>query len=354
MAVDEADEVVFEIRGAIGLITLNRPAPLNALTHAMCVRIHAALRAWIADDGVRAIAIRGAGDRAFCAGGDIQALYHAGRAKAPLATEFYRDEYRLDAAIKHCPKPYIALLDGIVMGGGVGVSVHGSHRLATERIVFAMPETGIGFFPDVGGSYFLPRCPGAIGMYLALTGARLGLGDALCAGIATHAIDRRSIDHVVAALAALSGRADPSAVDEIVRAAALPAPAAPLEQHRAVIDHCFAADTVAGILAALEREGTPWAQAAAAAVRAKSPTSSIVAHRQLRAGATLAFDDCLRLEFRLACRFMEAHDFYEGVRAAVLDKDRHPRWRPAALEGVMPGDIERYFADLGAEELRFD
>jgi len=182
---DDAD-VLFEMRGAVGLITLNRPSALNALTRDMCLRMSEQLRQWARDEKISLVVVRGAGDRAFCAGGDIKALYESGKAGTRYVTDFYADEYRLNTLIKEYSKPYVALIDGITMGGGVGVSVHGSHRVAGDKTVFAMPETGIGLFPDVGGSYFLPRLPGALGMYLALTGARLKTADALYAGIATH------------------------------------------------------------------------------------------------------------------------------------------------------------------------
>ncbi|MGN6514928.1 MAG: enoyl-CoA hydratase/isomerase family protein, partial [Rhizomicrobium sp.] len=197
----EDAEVLFERRGALGLITLNRPKALNALTHEMCVSMKQQLDTWAKDDAVKVVAIRGAGDRAFCAGGDIRALYESGKAKTPYALEFYRDEYVLNATIKHYPKPYVALIHGIDMGGGVGVSVNGSHRVAAESMVFAMPETGIGLFPDVGGSYFLPRCPGEIGMFLGLTGMRLKTADSLYAGIATDFVPVARWDTLLAALA---------------------------------------------------------------------------------------------------------------------------------------------------------
>ena len=198
----EDAEVLFETRGALGVITLNRPRRLNALTQGMCAAMDARLVRWQDDDAIRAVAIRGAGERAFCAGGDIRMAYEAGRAAGPAATDFYREEYRLNARIKHYPKPYISLLHGIVMGGGVGVSVHGSHRIADASTVFAMPETGIGLFPDVGGSYFLPRLPGEIGMYLALTGSRMKTPDMLFAQLATHSVPVRYWDMLIDRLAA--------------------------------------------------------------------------------------------------------------------------------------------------------
>src|ERR1051326_5226588 len=191
------DDVLFERRGALGLITLNRSKALNALTRDMCIAMRAKLGEWARDEAVKTVAIRGDGERAFCAGGDIRALYNAGMEKSPSAIDFYRDEYRLNAAIKHFPKPYVALLHGIVMGGGVGVSVHGSHRVGNETVSFAMPETGIGLFPDVGGSYFLPRLPGEIGMYVALTGERLNAADSLYAGVLTHIVPASATEELL-------------------------------------------------------------------------------------------------------------------------------------------------------------
>src|ERR1051326_4913372 len=191
------DDVLFEQRGAVGVITLNRPKALNALTQDMCLRMKAQLEDWAKASNIKTVVIRGAGERAFCAGGDIRALYDSGKAGTPYALDFYRDEYRLDAAVKHFPKPYVALLHGIVMGGGVGVSVHGSHRVGNETVSFAMPETGIGLFPDVGGSYFLPRLPGEIGMYVALTGERLNAADSLYAGVLTHIVPASATEELL-------------------------------------------------------------------------------------------------------------------------------------------------------------
>ncbi|HVP83763.1 MAG TPA: enoyl-CoA hydratase/isomerase family protein [Rhizomicrobium sp.] len=339
---DEA-ETLFEQRGAAGLITLNRPKALNALTHDMCLKLKAQLDQWAKDASIKSVAIRGAGDRAFCAGGDIRALYESGRAKTPYAFDFYRDEYILNVAIKHFPKPYIALVNGIVMGGGVGVSVHGSHRVAGENVTFAMPETGIGLFPDVGGSYFLPRCPGQIGMYLALTGARLKTADMLYAGIATHFVPMAKWDALIAKLAegAMPGDALKQLADTV--------PGDFLAEHRAVIDRIFAGNSVEEILAALDAERTDWSEDTAKTIRTKSPTSLKVAFRQVRNGAKLEFDDCMRMEWRMVNRVIAGHDFYEGVRATILDKDGAPKWNPADLPSVAQADVDAYFAPLDKE-----
>jgi enoyl-CoA hydratase len=342
---DEA-EVLFERRGAVGLITLNRPKALNALTHGMCLAMKAQLDVWAVDPAIKTVVVRGAGERAFCAGGDIRALYDSGRAGTRYALDFYRDEYILDATIKHFPKPYVALIRGIVMGGGVGVSLHGSHRVADETTMFAMPETGIGLFPDVGGSYFLPRLPGKTGMYLALTGTRLKSADALNSGVATHFVPAANTDSLIERLA--TGDAPDAAITALAGDAGAP----PLAQHQALINRCFAGNSVETILSALAAELNEWAVATATTIRTKSPTSLKLAFRQLREGRRLAFDDCMRMEFRMVNRVIAGHDFYEGVRATIIDKDQAPKWQPAMLEAVSEADIDAYFAPLGEKELK--
>lgn len=346
-------DILFEDTGALGRITLNRPGVLNALTLEMARRLDARLVEWGADGRIGAVVIEGAGGRAFCAGGDIRALYEAmGRPGDPLPVEFYRDEYVLNHRVFSFPKPYIALIDGVVMGGGVGVSVHGSHRVATENLLFAMPETGIGLFPDVGGTYFLSRMPGGLGMYLALVGARLGAADALYCGVATHHVPRERLADLAAALAAtpFGGDARGAASAAIARFAADPGPP-PLADHRAEIDRCFAAGSVEEIIAALAADGGEWAKATLAVIETKSPTSLKVTHRQLREGARLDFAAAMRLEYRLSQRFCAGHDFAEGVRAAVIDKDAAPKWRPDRLEEVTPAAVDAYFAPLAGGDL---
>ncbi len=336
-------DILFEKRGYLGLITLNRPKALNALTHAMCVEMKAQLDAWAGDDAVKVVAIRGAGERAFCAGGDIRALYESGKAKTPYALDFYRDEYRLDAAVRHYPKPYLSFVHGIVMGGGVGLSVHCPNRVADDSLVFAMPETGIGLFPDVGGSYLLSRMPGEIGMYVALTGARLNIMDALYAGIVTHYVPADRTETLLSRLA--EGTPIPWAIADLLAMAST----APLAAHRAAIDKCFAGRSVEDILSRLDAEATEWAAETARTMRAKSPTSQKIAYRQIREGKTMKFDDCLKMEFRMVNRVIAGHDFYEGVRATIVEKDNAPKWQPADLAGVSDADIDAYFAPLDKE-----
>jgi enoyl-CoA hydratase len=336
-------EILFEHRGALGLITLNRPKALNALTHAMCVEMRAKLAEWSRDSAVKSVVIRGAGERAFCAGGDIRALYESGKAGTPYALDFYRDEYLLDTAVKRFSKPYISLLHGIVMGGGVGVSVNGAQRVADESAVFAMPETGIGLFPDVGGSYFLPRCPGEIGMYLGLTGARLKTADMLYAGVANYFLPAAKTETLIERLT--TGTSFVFIIGELSENLG----AAPLAAHRKDIDRFFSAGSVEEILARLDEDGGEWAAETAKTIRTKSPTSLKIAYRQIREGKTLKFEDCMRMEFRMVNRVIAGHDFYEGVRAAIIDKDGAPNWKPAKLEDV--SDADAYFAPLGEKEL---
>jgi len=332
-------DILFETRGALGLVTLNRPAALNALTHGMILELDAQLEAWAEDPAIAIVAIRGAGEKAFCAGGDIRALHDAGSpggARGAANFPFYADEYRLNTRIKRYPKPYVALIDGIVMGGGVGVSIHGTLRIATERTVFAMPETGIGLFPDVGGTHFLPRLAGETGMWLGLTGSRLKGAAVVAAGLADALVPVAGLDALIEEMAA--GR-EPELED---------GPAPLPDQDR--IDRSFAAPSVTAILTALEREGA-WGAATAETILGKSPTCTEIAFRQIRMGRTLAFEDAMCLEYRLA-RFCMTHgDFYEGVRALLIDKSRPPAWSPARLDEVDQAALDAAFAP-GSDELR--
>lgn len=339
-------EIRFETRGRAGVVTLTRPHALNAVTHAMVNALSRALDAWEADPAVALVAIKAEG-RAFSAGGDIQHIHEAGRRGEPLFS-FFADEYRLNARIRRFPKPYVALVDGIVMGGGVGVSFHGSHRVMGEKARFAMPECGIGFFPDVGGSFLLPRLKGQTGLWLGLTGERIGAGDARALGLATHTA--RSADFP-AILDALAETGDPAVLDRFE--AGLPAAIEP--DRRAAIDRWFSANRLEGLVDTLRREaagGDAFAAATLATLETKSPTSLHVAFRQIRDGAGLSMDDCMRMEFRILSRMLVGHDFYEGIRAAVIDKDNAPRWHPALLAGVDKADVAAHFASLGEKELR--
>lgn len=341
------DEVLFERQGRAGIITLNRPKALNALTLPMVDAMTAQLKVWRDDRAVEMVIVKGAGERAFCAGGDIRALYDSGKAGTPYVIDFYAREYRLNTLIKRYSKPYIALINGIVMGGGVGVSVHGSVRVCGEGTMFAMPETGIGLFPDVGGTYFLPRCPGETGMYLALTGARLDVTDARYAGIATHVVPHAQHASL---LDALCNTTDP--LEKVLSRHAVFAQDKPkLEGIRPVIDAHFAGSSLEAIFASLAAGSTLFEEQTLRTLKTKSPTSLKVAFRQVREGAKLGFEDCMRLEFRLTSRFMRGNDFYEGVRAVILDKDNTPRWNPPTIGEVGVADVDRYFAPLEGGDL---
>ncbi len=350
-------DVLVERRGVLGLLTLNRPEALNALTHPMVGAIARQLTAWAEDPQVAVVAIRGAGGKAFCAGGDIRALYEAGRpggARGAANHGFYRDEYRLNAQIKRYPKPYIALMDGIVMGGGVGVSIHAARRIAGDATRFAMPETGIGLFPDVGGTWFLPRLPGEVGMWIALTGARLGPLDALLAEVVDHYLPSDRMEGLLDALCALEiGAREPlEAVDWAIEAhARQPEGPSVLAEHRERVDRLFAGATPEAILAALAADEHYWSAEQRAAILAKSPTSTAIAVRQIREGARLSFEDAMALEFRLAQFCMRHGDFYEGVRAQIIEKDGAPRWMPASLAELDPEFLAQAFAPGGGEEL---
>ena len=346
------DEILFERRGAAGIVKLNRPKALNAVTHAMVLALRTQLDRWADDGAVTRVVITATGDRAFSAGGDIRALYDLGKAgRYAEALQFWRDEYPLNAAIKNFRKPYVALIDGIDMGGGVGISVHGSHRVAGDRFSFAMPEVGIGFFPDVGATWFLPRMPGELGTYCALTGERFGVDDAVAASIATHRISSARFGEM---LEALTGTVS---VDAVLAAFAEPAAQGPIGGRRTTIDRLFAGDMVENILAALDREAASgradaeWAQKTAATMRTKSPLSLKLALAQVRRGKSWDFGTCMRMEFRIVSRVIHGHDFYEGVRAVIIDKDNEPRWQPATLPDIGEGEVERHFAPLAGSEL---
>ncbi len=346
-------EVLFERRGAAGLITLNRPKALNAVSHGMVNAMREQLDDWADDPAITRVVIMGAGEKAFSAGGDIRHLYDLGKAgRFDEQLQFWRDEYPLNVAIKNYRKPYVALIDGIVMGGGVGVSVHGSHRVAGDKYSFAMPEVSIGFFPDVGATWFLPRMPGELGTYCALTGERFNAADAVYAGVATHRIPSARFP------ALIEGLTGTVSVDAVLNAFAEPGGEGPICTRRHLIDHVFAGSDVQVILGRLDLEAATnsadaeWAAKTAALIRTKSPTSLKLALAQVRFGAIHDFETCMRLEMRIVSRIVEAQDFYEGVRAVIVDKDNKPIWNPRTLSEVTTEAIERYFASLDGGDLK--
>ena len=334
---ESQESVVVRRDGRIGRILLNRPKALNALDLAMIRACTTALETWRDDPHVHAVVIEGAGERAFCAGGDIRAVRQFSLEDKRSDVEvFFAEEYALNLLIAEYPKPYIALVDGICMGGGIGVSMHGAYRVASEHAMFAMPETAIGFFPDIGASYFLPRLPGSVGAYLALTGTRVNGADAVHVGFATHFTPRAHIHALSAALAAEG----PGALGRFAQTV----PAWTLAPHHAAIEHCFSADSVPEIFRRLEADGGAWARETLNTLRAMSPSSLFWSFRLISEGAHRTLPQCLAVELALTRTTTRHHEFLEGVRSMVVDKDRQPKWSPARIEDVDPGAIAAMFA----------
>ncbi|NEB73983.1 enoyl-CoA hydratase/isomerase family protein [Streptomyces sp. SID14478] len=338
--------VLVHRQGRAAHLVLNRPRALNALNHDMVRRIDEALTAWEHDDTVATVVVSGAGERGLCAGGDIRAVHDDARdGDGAASAAFWRDEYHLNARIARYPKPYVALMDGIVMGGGVGVSAHGSDRIVTERSRIAMPETGIGFVPDVGGTRLLSRAPGELGTCLALTGDSIGAADALLCGLADHFVPAAALPGLVEDLAALPVR------EAVARHEQAP-PAGELAARREWIDACFAAGTVEEIVARLLDHGEPTAKETAETLLGRSPTSVKVTLAAVRRAAELgSLEQVLDQEYRVSLAALGNPDLVEGVRAQVIDKDRRPRWSPRTLAEVTDADVERHFASLGPREL---
>lgn len=343
----ESNEILFDVRDGIGHILMNRPKALNALNLPMVRALDATLKRWESDNAVQAILIQGEGEKAFCAGGDVRVLHDHRDEVGGIKADFFREEYILNRRIKRFPKPYVALLDGTTMGGGVGLSVHGDFRIATERTVFAMPETAIGLFPDVGGGYFLPRCPGEIGMFLTMTGARLRAADCLYAEIATHYMGS---DQIPAFLDGLTA----DTIQERLEALASDPGAPKLAAAREELDQCFSASTVEGIVAALSESKSEWCEKTLSWMAGKSPTSQKISYRQVREGATMEFEENMIMEYRMSQACMAGHDFYEGVRSVLVDKDHAPKWSPATLEEVTDEIVDAHFVSLGDQDLKFD
>ncbi|MFH9736434.1 enoyl-CoA hydratase/isomerase family protein [Streptomyces roseolus] len=339
-------DVLRRTEGRAGFLTLDRPRAINALTHPMVLALDAALTDWADDPAVTTVVLRGAGERGLCAGGDIRAIHDDARAGGTASAAFWRDEYRLNARIARYPKPYVAFMDGIVMGGGVGVSAHGSVRVVTERSRIAMPETGIGFVPDVGGTWLLGRAPGELGTHLALTGTQIGAADALLTGLADHHVPAAALDALAADLTRLP-------VDEALARHTTPAAPGVLAEQREWIDACYSAPTVEEIVDRLLDSGVPAAKETADSLLAKSPTALKATLTVLRAARGLdRLEAVLDLEYRASCAALTSHDLVEGIRAQVVDKDRNPRWDPPALAGVTDDAVARYLApppggDLG-------
>jgi enoyl-CoA hydratase len=335
--------VLASIAGRSGRIVLNRPEAINALNTEMVGLIQDALNDWRHDPRVQTIVLTGAGERGLCAGGDIVSIYADTISDEPAETtasaEFWRDEYTMNAAIAGYPLPFVAVMDGIVLGGGVGVSAHASHRIVTERSSVAMPETSIGFAPDVGGTWLLSHSPGELGTHVALTAGTVGAGDAITLGLADRYVPTSSLPGLIEALATQDA-------DAAIAAVAEPAPASELRTHQSWIDDCYAHDDVTSIIDALRAHPEPEAKRAADLIERRSPTAVATALRALRAARTMTLAQALRQELRMVVRFLDTPDFAEGVRAAVIDKDRRPRWSPASLAEVTDADVDRFFEPL--------
>ncbi|MGM4979871.1 MULTISPECIES: enoyl-CoA hydratase/isomerase family protein [Rhizobium] len=341
---DSTDEVIIERRGSAGIIRLNRPKALNSLTLPMVRTITSALEEFAIDHAIAAVIVKGEGERGFCAGGDIRLLHQSGKEGSDGAETFWREEFRLNHAISRYPKPYVVLMDGITMGGGVGLSAHGSHRIVTERTRLAMPETGIGYFPDVGATWLLPRAPGEAGTWLGLTGLPVDAADALHAGFADHCVASSALPVLIDAIAALPASASAADVHALIKTMATDAGESRLAANRDVIDRAFAGDTVEEILQVLAKESGEFAAESAGVIAGRSPTSLKLTLRLLRAGRTSGdLAECLNRELGACLGILYNHDFYEGVRAAVIDKDRNPKWSPASLAEVRSSDIDRFF-----------
>ncbi len=329
-----SDHIHFETRGRLGLVTLNRPDALNALTFEMVVALDDQLAAWATDPAVVAVAIRGAGDRAFCAGGDVRQIYANGPDGLAASSDFYRREYRMNNRIKSYPKPYIAFMHGATMGGGVGVSAHGRYRIGAESLKFAMPETAIGFGPDIGGTFILARMPHNLGLWAGVSAAQIGIGDAIYGHLIDYFIRYERFGAVIDALANADFGDEPDeAICEILALNASAPDAPTLKEHIEEIDAAFSAETIEEALARL-KGGSPWAQEQAAIIEAHSPRSVKIAFGLIRAAAGAGFEACLANEYRMAQATIVHPDFFEGVRSKLIDKDRAPRWANASVADV--------------------
>jgi enoyl-CoA hydratase len=340
------DEVLLQRDGPLARIILNRPKALNALTHPMICQIALALTAWADDPEVHTVLLTGSGDRALCAGGDIVSIYRDARTDPDENAQFWADEYTLNAQIKRYPKPFVALMDRIVLGGGVGLSGHASHRVVTERTKLGMPETTIGFVPDVGGTYLYSRAPGELGTHLALTAATMTGADAIALGLADNFVDSARLESLVDAL----GRMPADAA--IAEHASSTVPPAPLLAERGWIDEYYAGDDLPTIIERLQTSPVAAANEAATAISAKSPTAVTVTLESLRRARELGtLEEVLEQEYRVSLRMVAGHDVIEGIRAQVIDKDRNPLWQPSRLDDVSDADVQAYFAALGQREL---
>jgi enoyl-CoA hydratase len=348
-------DLIARREGAAGIIRLNRPKAINAVTLEMFRDIDKALDAFEADPAVAVIVLEGAGERGLCAGGDIRALWESSKVHGDLGKILWREEYILNARIKKFPKPYVAFMDGIVMGGGVGLSAHSSHRVVTERTKLAMPEVGLGFFPDVGGTFLLSRSPGEIGTYFGLTGTTMNGPDAIHARFADAVVPSARLPALREVLTKVRPGTMSREVSALIDGFATGEKAGPIAAKQAEIDRLFGHDRMEDIVAALKRDGSELAQAALKTLGEKSPRGMVVTLKLLRlARKAASLEECLVREYRAALEVFRSDDFREGIRAAVIDKDRNPRWSPPRIEDVTPEMVRPYFAEIGADELKFE
>ena len=339
------NEVLVERRGALGHLILNRPRAINALTHGMVVTMARALDEWEQDDAVKTVLLSGAGERGLCAGGDIVSMYHDALAGGEATRQFWWDEYHLNARIARYSKPFVTFMDGVVLGGGIGVSAHASIRVVTERTRFGLPEVGIGFAPDVGGTWLLSRIPGELGTHLGLTGGMGSGADAIALGFADHYVHADWLPALMTAL-----EATPAA--QAISAVATTAPPPSLSSQKRWIDECYAGDDASAIVDRLLRSSIPEARAVASVIISKSPTGVSVTLEALRRARALgSLEEVLNQDYRVSTTFLAGTELIEGIRAQVIDKDRKPRWSPSSLAEVQRSDIDTYFAHRGAGEL---
>jgi enoyl-CoA hydratase len=347
-------DLIARREGAAGVIRLNRPKAINAVTLEMFRDIDKALDAFESDPDVAVILLEGAGERGLCAGGDIRALWESSKLKGDLGKILWREEYILNARIKKFPNPYVAFMDGIVMGGGVGLSAHSSHRVVTEKTRLAMPEVGLGFFPDVGGTWLLSHSPGEIGIYFGLTGQTMNGPDAIHAGFADAVVPSGKLPALREALTKVRTGATPADIKTLISGFATDEASGPVAAKQAAIDRWFTHDRMQDIVAALQADGSEMAQAALKTLGEKSPRGMVVTLKLLRLARTASsLEECLVREYRAALEVFASDDFREGVRAAVIDKDRSPKWSPPRIEDVTPEMVAPYFAEIGADELKF-
>jgi len=355
MDVATEPDLIARREGSAGIIRLNRPKAINAVTLEMFRDIEKALDEFEADPAVSLILLEGAGERGLCAGGDIRALYESSKVRGDLGRVLWRDEYILNARIAKFPKPYVSFMDGIVMGGGVGLSAHSSHRVVTEKTRLAMPEVGLGFFPDVGGTWLLAHAPGEIGSYFGLTGQTMNGPDAIFARFADTVVPSDKLPALREVLTKVRPGTLAAEITLLIEGFGTGETAGPVAARQSEIDALFAHDRIDDILAALRADGSEFAQSTLKTLGEKSPRGMVVTLKLLRLARNAAsLQACLVREYRAALEVFRSDDFREGVRAAVIDKDRNPRWSPLRVEGVTPDMIAPYFAEIGADELVFD